>query len=113
MIVQGDEHNILFSMKFGSAAITSSTPNLQGVKVKFGNIIKRWAPDSQDDTIGFDGGEGATNKWYIKLTQAQTLSMPQEVPAQIQINLNGDIFTSTVKLVCVHKSIIKELWQDD
>lgn len=110
MLVQGDEHNIYFSLKFSGIVIDPSTDDLQGLKVKIGRIIKEYTPDSSSSEVNYDEG---LRKWYIKLTQQQTLSMPVEVPMQVQVKIGDEIFTSLVKTATVHGSIIKEIWSDE
>lgn len=110
MLVQGDEHNVLFSLKLGGSNITPATTGLEGLKIQFGRITKEYNPSSASTEVNYDG---ALKMWYVKLSQQQTLAMRCEVPVQVQVKINGDIFTSLVKSVCVHGSIIKEIWNNE
>lgn len=110
MLVQGDEHNILFSLKLGGDLVTPNTSNLEGLKIQFGRIMKEYTPSSASSDVNYDG---ALKMWYVKLSQQQTLAMKYEVPVQVQVKINGDIFTSLVKTVRINGSIIKEIWDNE
>lgn len=107
MIVQGDKYYVTFKIKRGNEYITPSTANIQGVKIQIGNVIKRWTPNGTDNDLTFADGS-----WRYSLSQEQSYNLCRETLAQAQIKIQNEIFSTFIKHICVHNSIIKELWNN-
>ena len=103
---QGDQYSIMLAIQKDGHALTPD--DVVGVKVSIAGIEQSYPGNglTYDETL---------ECWLFPVTQAQTLAMSGQVPAQVQVNLGGNppqIIGSTVSHAYVNKSIIGGVWGD-
>lgn len=104
-LVQGDQYAIPVDINFTTDNKTSTiTPdNVDGVRVQVDKFLATWP----NGTLLYNDGE-----WLFPLTQEMSLKMFGERNAQVQINIDGQIYSSGMKKVKIDTNIIKEKWDE-
>lgn len=101
-IVKGESYRVAFTLKDNGTVITPSM--VQGVRIALGNQIATYP----NGNLTF---ETEDNTWQFPMTQKNSYSMMgNETDYQVQVKIDGEIFSSKKMKVVVDETMFRKEW---
>lgn len=101
-IVKGESYRVAFTLKDNGTVITPSM--VQGVRIALGNQTAAYP----DGNLTFSNED---NTWRFPMSQKNSMSVQgSEVEYQVQVKIDGEIFSSKKMKVSIDESMFRNEW---